>query len=121
MAPVWMLVTEIVASFTTAPLWSVTRATIAELLGACPPPPPRLRRGAVALATAGAGARNEQRSRSGDRPTGMTSPVLRNDHVVFEITGAVGLGPEAHLARHGRTKDRVVRWKQIRVRRSAVA
>src|SRR4029453_6107647 len=123
MAPVWLFVTEILASFTTAPLWSVTSTTMAELLGDCPPPP-RLRRGAAAAAVAAAGvgrARSEQKSRSADKRTENTSRLLGNDHVVFEIAGAVGLGPESDLARHGRTKPRMVRGEQVRVGRSAVA
>src|SRR5436305_1814924 len=50
-----------------------------------------------------------------------TSPLLRADNVVFEITGGVGLRPQPDFAIHRRLQHRVVLHEQIRTRWRAVA
>src|SRR5258707_117661 len=44
---------------------------------------------------------------------------FRAHDVIFEIAGAVRLGPESDFARDWRTQHRIVRRKQIRIRRAS--
>src|SRR3954447_19869326 len=93
------------ASLTTAPVGSITNTTSVDVFGD--------------WANAGVAAITHADTRTNTLLT--IELLLGADHVILEIAGAVGLGPEANAPLHGRTQHRVVLGKQIGVRRRAVA
>src|ERR1035437_4276213 len=94
----------------TAPVWSITMTTMAAVLGDC--------------ASAGT-ARAHSAAAMQERIVRFTMDSLdwlfKTDDVVFERARAVGLRPQADLARHRWANYWIVRGKQIRIRRRAAA